>query len=71
MATIRDKLGHRCLEADHYSVTGVSEWPEMTGLLSVSDGGMVSLRGASSSPYQREGELVFTGRQYHWSRVGM
>ena len=38
----------------------VSEWPENTGRLTVSDGRMVPLRGASSSHYQREGEPVFT-----------
>ncbi len=38
----------------------VAEWPEKTGLLTVSDGRIVSLRGASSSHYQRECELIFT-----------
>jgi hypothetical protein len=40
----------------------VSEWRENTGLLTVSEGREVPLRGSSSSHYQREGELIL-GRE--------
>src|SRR4051794_31203198 len=39
---------------------GVSERPEKTALSTISDGRRTSLRGAWSSHYQREGELVVT-----------
>src|SRR4051812_46042967 len=97
MATIRDKLGHRCFEAARHSVSGesdpvpqgrlgviqsqgvafavgrrsrtdfafgasvalsdeMSERPEKTGDMSVSNARIASLNDASISHYQRESE---------------
>src|SRR5207248_2342518 len=56
----RQSRSHFAFGARIAASDGPPEGPEKTGLLGVSDGSMGSLRGAMSSRYQREGELVFT-----------